>query len=88
MRPRPETSYVPTQNWQELKQKPLILKESAPSGAASPILTPAASEVINQSRALVALWKTLRISGLSRAERNAAIEETRAKLIAAVERLD
>lgn len=34
---------------------------------------------------LVALWKAQRVSGSSRAERNAAIEETRERLIRAVD---
>jgi predicted LPLAT superfamily acyltransferase len=35
---------------------------------------------------LAALWKAMNISGLPRAERNAAIEETRNRLIAALEK--
>lgn len=44
-------------------------------------------EVIDVACDLVALWKTQRIAGLPRADRNAAIEQTRERLIAAVDAL-
>jgi hypothetical protein len=44
----------------------------------------AALDVADIARDLVALWHEQKITGLPRAERNAAIEGTRDKLIAAV----
>lgn len=43
--------------------------------------------VADISTDLVALWKNQRIQGLSRAERNAAIEDTRNRLIEAVDQM-
>ena len=45
----------------------------------------ATREAINAAKDLVALWKAQKISGASRAERNAAIEDARERLIRAVE---
>ena len=42
------------------------------------------AEIVAVARDLVALWENPNIKGLPRAERNAAIEDTRRKLIAAV----
>lgn len=42
------------------------------------------NEIIEIAKDLVALWQSPKIQGLPRSERNAAIEETRSKLIAAV----
>ncbi len=50
-------------------------------------MSKATEEVIGSARDLVALWKAQKISGLSRAERNAAIEDTRQRLIDAVDAL-
>lgn len=44
------------------------------------------AEILTIARDLVSLWQNPNIQGLPRAERNAAIEETREKLIAAVSR--
>jgi hypothetical protein len=43
--------------------------------------------VVTAAQNLVALWKEQKVSGLPRAERNAAIEDTRARLIEAVDEL-
>jgi hypothetical protein len=43
-----------------------------------------AGTIVDLVRDLVALWTNQKIQGLPRSERNAAIEETRAKLIAAI----
>lgn len=48
----------------------------------------AALDVADIARDLVALWENQNIKGLPRAERNAAIDGTRAKLIAAVKEWD
>lgn len=45
-------------------------------------------DITDAARDLVALWKSQRIDGLPRAERNAAIEQSRERLIRAVESLD
>lgn len=45
----------------------------------------AALDVADVAAELVALWESPKIKGLPRAERNAAIEGTREKLIVAVE---
>lgn len=45
-------------------------------------------EIINLAYDLVALWESPNIAGLPRNERNKAIEETRAKMIDAVHRLE
>lgn len=52
------------------------------------ILTPAESQIVLAARDLVALWQSPRIQGLPRSERNAAIDETRTRLINAVDALD
>ena len=41
--------------------------------------------IIDAARDLVGLWQAQKISGASRSERNAAIEETRQRLIKAIE---
>lgn len=46
------------------------------------------SDVIRAARDHVALWKAQKVDGLPRAERNAALEETRARLIRAIDALD
>lgn len=51
------------------------------------IMTENERAVINAAQDIVALWKAQRIAGATRAERNAAIEETRDRLIAAVDSL-
>lgn len=45
-------------------------------------------EVIDIARNLVALWKNPTIRELPRSERNAAIEDTRKRLIEAVDKLE
>jgi len=45
----------------------------------------AALEVADIADLLVALWQNQNIAGLPRADRNAALDDTRAKLIAAVD---
>lgn len=45
------------------------------------------AEVVDAAEALVALWKAQKIAGVSRSERNSAIDETRARLIEAVDAL-
>lgn len=42
------------------------------------------SEIVHRALALVSLWDNQKIAGLPRAERNAAIDETKAKFIEAV----
>lgn len=44
--------------------------------------------VINLTRDLVALWENPKIAALPRSERNAAIDDTRKALIAAVHDMD
>lgn len=44
--------------------------------------------LIDAARNLSGLWKTQKISGATRAERNAAIEDARAALVAAIEKMD
>lgn len=58
-----------------------------PGGANGKHLSEADAEVIEIARDLVALWKSPNIQALPRADRNAAIEETRNRLIKAVEAL-
>lgn len=45
------------------------------------------AEVIDAAEALVALWKAHKIAGVKRSERNSAIDDTRARLIEAVDAL-
>ena len=47
-----------------------------------------AHDVIKEAQSLVALWKHQKIAGLPRSERNAAIDETRKRLIEAVEKYE
>jgi ABC-type phosphate/phosphonate transport system substrate-binding protein len=44
----------------------------------------ARAEIVEIAKDLVALWQSPRIQGLPRADRNAAIEETRNRMIAAI----
>lgn len=46
------------------------------------------SAIIGAASDLVALWKAQKVASLPRADRNAAIEETRERLIRAVEAYD
>lgn len=43
--------------------------------------------VIDAAKDLVALWKAQKISGLSRSERNASLDEARTRLVTTVELL-
>lgn len=61
-------------------------KTSGPCGAALHI--PRLEAVADAARDLIALWKQGKIDGLPRAERNAAIESSRARLIETLEALD
>jgi hypothetical protein len=45
------------------------------------------AEVVEAAETLVALWKARKIAGVKRSERNSAIDETRARLIEAVDAL-
>lgn len=44
-------------------------------------------EVLDAADALVALWKAYKIAGVKRSERNIAIDDTRKRLIEAVDAL-
>lgn len=44
-----------------------------------------ANDILTEARNLVTLWKNQKITSLPRQERNAAIDETRNRLIKAVE---
>lgn len=79
----PQPAYAPSGK-NENPQPGQVQGEPQQSGGPDRKRSGEADTIVELAKDLVALWTNPKIQGLPRAERNAAIEATRAKLIAAV----
>lgn len=83
----PCPTYTPASQHEAPQQGEISCQPQQPGGAVRKHPSEAYSEILETAQNLVSLWQSPNIQGLSRADRNAAIEETRNRLIKEVEAL-